>query len=214
MIDVHDDLVENNLHASLPRSFEQIESSSSQALQTLIYFNIFLSLIFLVIESIAISHKINNYELDFFDRTLGPLTFAVWSVTETFRLYYGYSGNIREILPTYLVFLVFSVFPQLPCLIFIMQFQSLRLPVENVLGYVVFSFTIIELLLSYQATKYLLQKQVSDYITLIDPQDEEDSNHIQTNKIRIAKEANTLPSYIYSNPASSENQDQQNPLLE
>lgn len=168
----------------LPRGYAQVESSSCRELQVVLHFNLYLSVIFIVLESVLLANKLQTYELDVFGQVLAPLCFGVWAAAELIRLYFGYSGNLQEKLPQIAVFFLLSIFPQLPCLVYVMHLQSLQLPMESVLGWSVFILTLVELGLSYGAVRKLVVKQTSSYARLVDI-DEEEEEEEQRRRMRV-----------------------------
>mmetsp|Transcript_16817 Transcript_16817/g.32797 ORF Transcript_16817/g.32797 Transcript_16817/m.32797 type:complete len:165 (-) Transcript_16817:148-642(-) len=152
----------------VPRGYVLARSSTSTSLQVCLHFNMYMSLIFLVLESIMLSNKLQHYELDVFGQVLAPLAFGVWCASEFFRLWFGFTGNLQEKLPQMSVFLLLSLFPQLPCLLYLMQLQDLQLPMEKILGGIMFAFTGFELIIGYHAMQALVKKQTVTYSRLIE----------------------------------------------
>ncbi|GBG28061.1 Transmembrane protein 17 [Hondaea fermentalgiana] len=151
----------------VPRGFVHTRSSTSAALQVCLQFNVYMSAIFLVLQSLALTEKLRTFELDVFGKVLAPLTFGVWCASEVFRLWFGFTGNLQEKLPQMSVFLLLSLFPQLPCLLYLMNLQDLQFPVERILGGFMFTFTGVELVMGYHAMQALVKKQTTSYSRLV-----------------------------------------------
>lgn len=152
----------------LPRGYAQTESSTSWVLQLCLEYNACMSLLFLVVESAVLSEKLTRFELDVFGQVLAPLTFGVWAASEVFRLWFGYTGNLQEKLPQMSVFFLLSLFPQLPCLLYLMRLQDLQLPFERAMGGMLFAIVCVELVASWRAVRCLIRKQTRSYARLID----------------------------------------------
>jgi len=98
------------------------EISSHLPFQVLLYYNAPFSVVFAVLETINVGYKMQYYE---FNSSLGQLlivpVLVLWTVAEGLRLYFGVRGNLAERVPQVAAFLLMSIFPQLPCLIFMVR---------------------------------------------------------------------------------------------
>jgi len=151
-----------------PRGFAQKESSASTTLQMLLHYNVFASALFLVVEGVILSSKLSRFELGVFGQVLTPLCFGMWFAVEVFRLWFGTLGNLQEKLPQLSVFFLLSVFPQLPCLLYLMHLQEGKLPMEQSFGSVLFVMVGVELFFAYMTIQNLVLKQTSTYSRLLD----------------------------------------------
>ena len=61
------------LQQRLPRGYAQVESSASHALQVVLHFNLYVSVVVIVLESVILANKLMTYELDVFGQVLAPL---------------------------------------------------------------------------------------------------------------------------------------------
>ena len=73
---------------------KQQEIVSSLPLQVLLYFHWRFSILWIILHSILMYNKSNN--VNDFERIVITVTFLIWCVIEIFRIYLGYSGNLRE----------------------------------------------------------------------------------------------------------------------
>mmetsp|Transcript_19780 Transcript_19780/g.32501 ORF Transcript_19780/g.32501 Transcript_19780/m.32501 type:complete len:177 (+) Transcript_19780:402-932(+) len=166
--------LDSDLGGNVPRGYVQAESSTSQSLQVCLHYNLVLSTVFFVLECYVISYKLGTYELEVFGQVLTPLTFSVWASSEGFRLWFGYTGNLQEKLPQLSVFMLLSLFPQLPCLIYLLHLQELQLPFERAMSASLVVFVCFELLIGYMTIKSLVKKQTQSYFQLLVEEEQDD----------------------------------------
>ncbi len=162
----------------VPRGYAQSESLTSMQLQLLLQLNAVLSLIAVVVEVPVLYHKLTVYELDVFGRVMAPLCFGLWGTTELIRLWIGQTGNLREQLPQMSVFVMISIFPQLPCLLYLTQLQFMQMPMESALGGLLLAILIAEIVVGLGAARKLMGKQRQSYVRLVELLEKEDAKPI------------------------------------
>lgn len=74
-----------------------------------------------------------QYNLQLQKYALIPIV-IFWILVEIIRIRYGMSGNLREKVPDLLTYLLISVFPQLPLVLYLAFFQEICFPVDPVMG--------------------------------------------------------------------------------
>jgi len=153
--------------AAPPRGFRQTEMLSSWRLQALLMFNAYYSGIYFVMEAIVMSYKLRTYVVDTFQVVLMPLTFVIWSFAELFRLNFGYTGNLRERVPQLCAFFLVTIFPQLPCQFFLVNYQGVQLPWDTATSAIHLFFCISELVFSYLAIRRFSAKQGANFFRLL-----------------------------------------------
>lgn len=87
-------------------------------------------------------------------------------VTECFRLYFGYSGNLLERVPHMSSFLLLTCFPQLPFVFFLTVVTEHRYPFEIAAGSILLVILIVEAVLGYYANKRLTTKQTASFMRM------------------------------------------------
>jgi transmembrane protein 17 len=74
--------------------------------------------------------------------SIGIAALIPWTIIEAVRLFYGYRGNLSEKVPDISSFLLISIFPQFPIVIFLGFVQGVKYPVDNVLGSIMIIFLV------------------------------------------------------------------------
>ena len=74
-----------------------------------------------------------EYNLQLQKYALIPIV-VFWILVECIRIHYGISGNLREKVPDLLTYLLISVFPQLPLVLYLAFFQEISFPVDPIMG--------------------------------------------------------------------------------
>lgn len=78
-----------------------------------------------------------NYE------TYLPLVvFIFWVFMEPIRLYFGFKGNLREMVPDLSTFLLMVVFPQIPLIVYMSFLQPLLFTADIVVGSLMLIFLV------------------------------------------------------------------------
>lgn len=163
-----------------PRGFPQTESFSNLWLQICLMQNGLFSLALGAIELILVVTKLQNFEIDTFRKVLTPLVFVVWAIAEVFRLWFGYAGNVQEKVPQLSAFILVTVFPQVPCLVYLTFAQAILLPADLLFGCLQLAFCGIELYLCYGAVRVLVARQSANFFRLLqDDQDQVIAEHEQ-----------------------------------
>jgi hypothetical protein len=126
-------------------------SFSSLPLQITLYFSSLYSLLHLIVVGTCALHKVvksllpslrhqldlqltyYRYLLDLQKYILIPVI-IIWVLAEIVRFYYGFRGNLREKVPDLLTYLLVSVFPQIPLVIYLGFFQEILFPIDYLLG--------------------------------------------------------------------------------
>jgi hypothetical protein len=98
--------------------------------------------------------------------------FAVWAIAEVFRLWFGYAGNVQEKVPQLSAFILVTIFPQVPCLVYLTFAQAILLPADLLFGSLQLFFCVTELYLCYGAVRVLVARQSANFFRLL--QDDED----------------------------------------
>ena len=86
--------------------------------------NAYVSFVYFIMQAIVLRYKLRTYVVDTFQEVLMPLTFVIWSLAEIFRLNFGYTGNLKERIPQLCAFFLVTIFPQLPCQFYMVNFQG------------------------------------------------------------------------------------------
>mmetsp|Transcript_5279 Transcript_5279/g.5778 ORF Transcript_5279/g.5778 Transcript_5279/m.5778 type:complete len:153 (+) Transcript_5279:74-532(+) len=141
-------------------------SLSSLPLQMLIYYNLLFSLIYLVLLGAGAIQKINS-----FNNFAQLIVLVVWIFTEPIRLYYGFTGNLKESVPHLSTYLLMTVFPQLPMVIYLAYFQVLRLPIDAVVGSLMVIFLALQFYFGVTTIRTVMKNQTAQFMQLVEHED-------------------------------------------
>ena len=87
----------------------------------------------------------------------------MWLVVEPLRLVLGYIGNLQERVPQMSAFLLMTIFPQIPCLIFLALFQEHLFPYDRAAGNILLLSMIIEVIIGFQHLQQLIRKSTAEF---------------------------------------------------
>ncbi len=112
-------------------------SISSLQLQGTLYFNVLFSLFFTVMIVSTVIYKAMRFE-----RYIPMIALAVWILMEPVRLWFGFSGNLKEKVPDIATYLLISIFPQFPLVIFLAYGQKVNFPIDPIIGSLMIIFLV------------------------------------------------------------------------
>lgn len=149
----------NYLRAAKTRIVES-DVSASLALQVFIYYNSWYSCMMFIIVLAAQFYKQVTLGPEVFNMIVYPIVFF-WAIAEATRLYYGWSGNIKESFPELAAFLIIS------CLFSIPLTGALFLPFGEI--YIIewaaqapqLIFLLLEIIFGCQGVKHLVKNQTA-----------------------------------------------------
>lgn len=99
-----------------------------------------------------------------FKYNVGIALLILWVIIELVRLFYGYRGNLNERVPDLSSFLLISLFPQFPIVIFLGYVQSIKYPIDSILGTIMIVFLVKSFSYSYEKVVMNLFVQVLGFI--------------------------------------------------
>jgi transmembrane protein 17 len=138
-------------------------SLSSLGLQMSLYYNSFLSVIFIIIMGTCTVQKAALYK-----RYVPVVAVGLYLVVEPYRLYFGFSGNLREKVPDLATYLLMTVFPQVPIVIYLGYLQSVTYPVDAIMGTLVLIFLIVQFYCGVKTMQRLIRMQTSQFLRSCD----------------------------------------------
>ncbi|GMI38723.1 hypothetical protein TrCOL_g8622 [Triparma columacea] len=157
--------------STLPTS----EISSSIGFAVLIYLNMFFSLAYYLGNTATITFKLLHFRFNSnLQEVLLLPTFVIWVAGEIARVYFAYVGNLKERVPQMSAFLLMTIFPQLPCVLFLGFYQELLFPFDESCGAIMIILLVVELLMGYLTLHALIARQTAQFYRLC--QEEEDEN--------------------------------------
>jgi hypothetical protein len=141
----------------------QKPSLSSLGLQTSLYYNAFLSLLFVTVAGACAVQKAVVYH-----RYVPATAIGLYFIVEPVRLTFGFSGNLKEKVPDLATYLLMSVFPQLPLVIYLAYLQSIKFPVDSIVGSIMLIFLVLQIYYGVRTMQRLIRMQTSQFMRLCD----------------------------------------------
>lgn len=139
-------------------------SLSTLVLQVIIHYNALFSVLYAILVGVAAVNKLYSFE---FHTTLQKYVllpiFVVWLVTEPFRLYFGYSGNLQEKVSHVVSYLLISVFPQLPLVVYLAYLQEITFPMDFIMGSIMLIFLILDIFFGVRMLRSLIRSQTAQF---------------------------------------------------
>ena len=145
---------------SRPKIHHKI-SLSSLPLAISLYYNCLFSIMFACIVGACSVYK-NLY----FNKRVSVSVIAFWCFIEPFRLYYGISGNMKEKVPDIATFLLITIFPQTPFILYFAYIQPVKFPVDPILGSFMLTFLVIEVIYAIQLVRVQIRSQTTQFMRL------------------------------------------------
>ncbi len=137
-------------------------SLSNLPFQVILYYNALFSMAYsVVIGSVGVDKYFNNVT------NIAPvIVLCIWFMIEPFRLYYGIRGNMKERVPDIATFLLISIFPQLPFVVFLGFFQTVYYPIDVILGSLMIIFLILNIYFGFRSIRFLIRSQTAQFMRL------------------------------------------------
>ncbi|CAM9738578.1 unnamed protein product, partial [Heterosigma akashiwo] len=146
---------------------ETSEIASSVPLQICLSFNVLLSLVFFSFELLIVINKLYHYEFrsPLHELLVIPI-FLILLGSDTSRLYFAYQGNLRERIPSLIAFLMITVFPEVPVLVYLALVQELIFPFDQIMALIIIIICCMEFILGYRCVRSLIQHQTARFFRL------------------------------------------------
>ncbi|KAK9816958.1 hypothetical protein WJX72_007457 [[Myrmecia] bisecta] len=143
--------------------------ASHLMLQQLLYYNNFYSLAWLAATAAQIIHK-NGHGLAVNDTDyVRTALVCFWIIAEPFRLFIGYSGNLKENVPHLILFLVITLFPCAPVGVYMLKFQQHLRPFDQAYNTVMVALLAAEFLAGIHAARHIARSQRRQFYLLLGP---------------------------------------------
>ena len=136
-------------------------SLSSLPLAISLYYNCLFSIMFACVIGACSVYK-NLY----FNKKVSVSVIAFWCLIEPFRLYYGISGNMKEKVPDIATFLLITIFPQTPFILYFSYIQPVKFPVDPILGSFMLTFLVVEVIYAIQLVRVQIRSQTTQFMRL------------------------------------------------
>ncbi|CAG9464275.1 unnamed protein product [Pedinophyceae sp. YPF-701] len=148
--------------------------ASSVILQQVLYYNISLFVTFIIAQIIILYQKYGSGVVLEDPDIARTILLSLYSAVEPGRLWLGYSGNLREDVPTLLVFQVFCIAPCFPFWIFMYIAQKTRTPLDEAIAAFFIAWHVLSFVLGARAIYKIMREQrrrfniakITDFMTL------------------------------------------------
>lgn len=91
------------------------------------------------------------------------LTPAVWVCVEVMRVYFGRNGNKHENVQHLSIFLLLSIFPQFPLILYFALFQEVVFPCDEVLGCIMMTVLSFEIIMSSRTLRKMIRNHAAAF---------------------------------------------------
>lgn len=92
---------------------------------------------------------------------------VIWAFLEPLRLYYGFSGNLKENVPSLATYLLVTLFPQMPFILYLAYIQPVLFPIDPIIGSLMVVFLVVQFVLGFAATRKIIRSQTVQFMRLI-----------------------------------------------
>lgn len=155
-----------------------LEILSSVSLQVCLYLSICFYFVLFVGLGYSTYFKFKNFYLNGFYEFLSIFFFLTVSISEPFRIYFGYMGNLKENIPAITGCILFSIYHVL-CALFYSVGQyiipdCLRLPIDVAIGVIHFFIVLIECILCYKFGSKVIKYRSAWFVLLIKNENDKD----------------------------------------
>ena len=146
-----------------------ISVNASTWFQLLLYYNILASIVYFFAEGTLLIYRLQTFIYqNHLVVLLNVFMFILWTVGETFRLYVGYVGNVKEQVPQLAAFLLVVCVLTTPSLLWLTIGQEMEngLPFDRIGGYVQMLFICFEVIFNLQALTRTIDFQTARFFRL------------------------------------------------
>lgn len=144
-----------------PKGTSHRHSLSSLPLQVVLHFNALFSLLFLVVVGSCSLAKVLYY-----NKKVSISSMTVWFVFEVVRLYYGISGNMTEKVPELATYVLITIFPQIPFMVYFAYVQPVLFPVDPILGTFMLVYLAVQIYFGFMTIRQQIQSQTAKFMRL------------------------------------------------
>jgi transmembrane protein 17 len=142
------------------------DAASLPVLQLFLYYNALFSTAYLIFSSLNIGSKNTMNFSSTLNEALATPVLVFWAVSEAFRLYFAWFGNMNEKVPEISAFLLVTAFPQFPALLYLTFFQEHLYPFDRICGILMLVLISSEFLLGVLALRTLIRRQTAQFYRL------------------------------------------------
>jgi transmembrane protein 17 len=142
------------------------DTVSSVSLQQLLYYNSLSSVVYVIFSVINVQNKQGLVYRSALNEQLVVPVLLFWVVAEVCRLLCGYLGNLQEKVPETSAFLVISLFPQLPALIYLTLLQEHAYPFDRIFGWLLLVQLGLEFVIGTNSLRKMIRHQTAQFYRL------------------------------------------------
>jgi len=113
-------------------------------------------------------------KLYYYNKKVSISVLVIWAVIEPFRLYYGFLGNLKERVPELATYLLISVFPQTPLILYLAYVQPVKFPIDYILGSFMLVFLLAQFGFGLRTVQSQIRTQTAQFMRLCEDEDDDD----------------------------------------
>ena len=87
------------------------------------------------------------------------------------RLFFGISGNLREKVPDFATYLLMTIFPQFPIVVYLAYLQRVKFPIDRVLGSFMVIIYVFQVVYGTGTLRGFIRSQTAQFMRLCDPEE-------------------------------------------
>ena len=91
---------------------------------------------------------------------------VIWAAIEPIRLYYGFLGNLQESVPSLATYLLVTLFPQLPFVLYLAYIQPVIFPVDPIIGSMMVAILTLQFFIGLNSTRKIIRGQTVQFMRL------------------------------------------------
>jgi|AntAceMinimDraft_5_1070358.scaffolds.fasta_scaffold117544_1 transmembrane protein 17 len=149
-----------------PKGVTHRQSLSNLPLQVALHFNVLFSVIYFIVIGACSLQKVLYY-----NKKVSVSVMTVWVFFEVVRLYYGISGNMKEQVPELATFLLITIFPQIPFMLYFAYIQPVIFPVDPILGTFMLIYLLVQIYFGLITMRQQIRSQTAQFMRLCDSED-------------------------------------------
>eukprot|EP01032_Pedospumella_encystans_P024753 gene24753-27979_t len=146
---------------------KQRPSLSSLPFQVSLFYGALFSIIFAVLIGAA---AVNKYQ--FYNKRVALSVIIIWCVIEPIRLVYGFMGNLRENVADLATFLLITIFPQTPFVLYFAYIQPVIFPVDPIVGTLMLLYLIYHFFAGLHLLRLIIRSQTAQFMRLCENDDD------------------------------------------
>jgi hypothetical protein len=128
-------------------------------LQICLYYNAIFSVVYAILVGACAIEKLLYY-----NKNVSIAVVIIWAVLEPLRLYYGISGNLKESVPSLATYLLVTIFPTTPFILYLAYIQPVLFPIDPIIGSLMVVCLVVQFIMGFNATRKIIRSQTVQFM--------------------------------------------------